>query len=327
MEVLLSAVASDLVGWLVSFLVSKFHHHEPADSGTDDDVVVRLQRALLRAEAREVTNRAMLQQLGQLREEICRAAYVLDASISTRRAAAVDPGRRSHAAPAGPSRWRPRWAACRNWSSSSAPAPASAGGRTARQRLPLRREMEKEHIVGFLLLRPAAPDQLDVLPVVGPHDVGKRTLVEHACLDERVRRHFAKVVHLSSYDLGDLQGCLVNDTAARSLFAVDLAGGAAVEKVPHRPVWKTGYYYPLVPVKDAPTPSAPCLFYNRRKWTGAVARSEIPEVTMLDIVRGVVPGRRGEASRIPPHGSYVATCHMDGQRCSGGGGRQETTSE
>jgi len=45
MEVLLSAVASDLVGRLVSFLISKF-----AEPGSTDDVV-RLQRSLLRARA------------------------------------------------------------------------------------------------------------------------------------------------------------------------------------------------------------------------------------------------------------------------------------
>jgi len=80
MEVLLSAVASDLVGRLVSFLISKF-----AEPGSTDDVV-RLQRSLLRAqavveeaEARQVTSRAMLLQLNHLRGEMCRGSYVLDA--------------------------------------------------------------------------------------------------------------------------------------------------------------------------------------------------------------------------------------------------------
>jgi len=90
MEVLLSAVASDLVGRLVSFLISKF-----AEPGSTDDVV-RLQRSLLRAqavveeaEARQVTSRAMLLQLNHLRGEMCRGSYVLDAF---RRRAAL-PGR------------------------------------------------------------------------------------------------------------------------------------------------------------------------------------------------------------------------------------------
>jgi hypothetical protein len=44
MEALLSAVASDIVGRLISFLISKLQQ----PSSTDDDVG-RLQRALLRA--------------------------------------------------------------------------------------------------------------------------------------------------------------------------------------------------------------------------------------------------------------------------------------
>ncbi|CAO2161996.1 unnamed protein product [Urochloa humidicola] len=93
MEALLSAVASDLVGRLVSFLISKFQ--EPGSAAAD---VVRLQRALLRAravveeaEVRQVINPAMLQQLNQLRGEMCRGAYVLDAFTGQ----AVLPRRRS----------------------------------------------------------------------------------------------------------------------------------------------------------------------------------------------------------------------------------------
>jgi hypothetical protein len=52
------------------------------------------------------------------------------------------------------------------------------------------RQMEKEQIVSFLL-QPA--QDLEVLPVIGPHEIGKRTLVEHACLEERVREKFGKI--------------------------------------------------------------------------------------------------------------------------------------
>ena len=76
-----------------------------------------------------------------------------------------------------------------------------------------------------------------------------------------------------------------------------------------------GYYYPSVPVKDAP--NAPCVFYGRRKSTG-MARSELPKVTMMEVAEGVVD--RGEKrfdvlvwqSRITPYASYIATCDMEG---------------
>ncbi|CAN6176922.1 unnamed protein product [Urochloa humidicola] len=57
------------------------------------------------------------------------------------------------------------------------------------------RHVEKERIVDFLLHR--APSNrapfLSVLAVVGAKKVGKTTLVKHACDDERVRGHFARI--------------------------------------------------------------------------------------------------------------------------------------
>ncbi|CAO2203080.1 unnamed protein product [Urochloa humidicola] len=80
MDVLLSAVATDLVGRVISFLVRKYQ--EP---GATKDAI-RLQRALLRAgavveeaEGRQIANRAMLLQLNQLRRDLYRGTYVLDA--------------------------------------------------------------------------------------------------------------------------------------------------------------------------------------------------------------------------------------------------------
>ncbi|CAO2198450.1 unnamed protein product, partial [Urochloa humidicola] len=83
------------------------------------------------------------------------------------------------------------------------------------------RQMEKEHIISFLL-QPA--QDLEVLPVIGPHEVGKRTLVEHVWLEERVRNHFAKIHRLCSDDL-DVQSQGLIDTPERSLLVIDLTSG------------------------------------------------------------------------------------------------------
>ncbi|CAO2180416.1 unnamed protein product [Urochloa humidicola] len=240
MEVLLSAAASDLVGRLISFLISKFQ--EP---GSTDDVV-RLQRALLRArvvveeaDARQVANQAMLLQLNQLRGEMWRGAYMLDSF--TRRA--VEPAsRRSHAT-------------ARRLVGRDVTGELSVVVETLEaalsdmkefvvllgacphlnlqpyssylflERCMFGRQMEKEQIMSFLL-QPAAQD-FGVLPVIGPHEVGKRTLVEHVCLDERVRDHFARIHRLSAEHLDDLQshehpGSSL-DLTARSLIMVDLS--------------------------------------------------------------------------------------------------------
>ncbi|PUZ57433.1 hypothetical protein GQ55_5G430300 [Panicum hallii var. hallii] len=248
MEVLLSAVASDLVGRLISFLISKF----PERGSTDD--VVRLQRSLLRAravvekaEARQVTSRAMLLQLNQLRGEMCRGTYVLDAF----RRRAVLPGRRSHATARRSLGLLPGSDAAGELSVAVESMEAALGDmkelvvllggcpRVSRQPYSaylfmescmFGRQMEKEQIVSFLL-QPAR--DLDVLPIIGPREVGKRTLVEHACLEERVRDHFAKIHRLCGDDL-DVQGKEplrgVVDTAQRSLIVIDFAGGDTDEE-------------------------------------------------------------------------------------------------
>ncbi|TVU06984.1 hypothetical protein EJB05_47022, partial [Eragrostis curvula] len=85
------------------------------------------------------------------------------------------------------------------------------------------RQMEKEEIIGFCL-KQSCHQVLDVLPIIGPHGVGKWTLVEHVCLDERVRERFAKIHRLSSDQLDHLESLLVDDTA-RSLMVIDMVDG------------------------------------------------------------------------------------------------------
>ncbi|GJN17842.1 hypothetical protein PR202_gb04944 [Eleusine coracana subsp. coracana] len=64
------------------------------------------------------------------------------------------------------------------------------------------RQMEKETIINFLLRSEAAGDgSPGVLPVVGLARVGKSTLVEHVCLDERVRGYFSSIVFFTGGDL------------------------------------------------------------------------------------------------------------------------------
>ncbi|TVU49972.1 hypothetical protein EJB05_01320, partial [Eragrostis curvula] len=55
------------------------------------------------------------------------------------------------------------------------------------------RHVEMEYIVNFL--KTSSVEDFDVLPVVGPIQVGKSTLIEHACADERVRAAFSQIVY------------------------------------------------------------------------------------------------------------------------------------
>ncbi|GJN41382.1 hypothetical protein PR202_gn00750 [Eleusine coracana subsp. coracana] len=206
MDALVSAVAGDLVSRLISFVITKYQEHGATDTA------VKLQRALVRAgvvveeaEGRQITSRAMLQQLNQLRRQLCCAAYALDvlrwgttnSSRNSRRSQTMMSRSRSHTRPP-PSRDN----------SDVLPAMVEAleavlsdmrefivllGGCPRVTRQPYNaylfmetcmfgRQMEKEEVICFLL-RPC--QDLAVLPIIGPREVGKRTLVEHACLDER----------------------------------------------------------------------------------------------------------------------------------------------
>ncbi|PVH39074.1 hypothetical protein PAHAL_5G428000 [Panicum hallii] len=247
MDVVVSAVAADLVGRLIAFLVRKYQ--EP---GAAEDAA-RLRRALLRAgavveeaEGRQIANRAVLLQLDQLRREMCRGAYELDVDALRRRAG--DP-RKRHATAERRTFSRLRLGTGGGLSAVVESLEAALCDmrelvvlfgccpRVARQPYSayllmescmFGRQVEKEQIIGFLL----QPSQdLDVLPIVGPREVGKRTLVEHVCLDERVRKHFAKIhrLDLRSYDLEHHHLSLIDGTE-RSLIVADLAGGGAGEE-------------------------------------------------------------------------------------------------
>ncbi|GJN06179.1 hypothetical protein PR202_ga23881 [Eleusine coracana subsp. coracana] len=239
-------MASDLIGRLISFLIGKYL--ESSASNTTD-TTARLQRALLRArvvveeaEGRQIANRAMLQQLNQLKQELCQAAYAFDAFMwRDRRSHAKVSRHRSHTRPP-PSRDCPQVLHVMVENLEDALSDMREfvvllGGCPRVTRQPYNtylfmescmsgRQMEKEEIISFLL-RPS--QGLDVLPIIGPHEVGKRTLVEHVCLDDRVRERFAKIHCISSDELDDLQSLdhhwsLFHDFAAKSLMVIDMVG-------------------------------------------------------------------------------------------------------
>ncbi|CAO2199947.1 unnamed protein product [Urochloa humidicola] len=100
------------------------------------------------------------------------------------------------------------------------------------------RHMEREHVIGFLLSRDHLCDEsVEVLPVVGPALVGKSTLVENVCDDERVRNHFSLILYHSAENLDDekvstfSETCVTkhqNDAAddGRVLVIIELLGDA-----------------------------------------------------------------------------------------------------
>ncbi|KAJ1263783.1 hypothetical protein BS78_09G213300 [Paspalum vaginatum] len=65
------------------------------------------------------------------------------------------------------------------------------------------RHTETEMVMEFLLqpTTPAAAGNMGVLPIIGSIHIGKTTLVEHVCRDERVCNHFSLILFYSGNDL------------------------------------------------------------------------------------------------------------------------------
>ncbi|CAL5066244.1 unnamed protein product [Urochloa decumbens] len=73
------------------------------------------------------------------------------------------------------------------------------------------RQMEMERLMEFLLQEDASSsgdsgaETLAVLPVIGPGRVGKTTIIEHACNDERARSHFSQIMRFSQDSIRDVK--------------------------------------------------------------------------------------------------------------------------
>uniref|UniRef100_A0A0E0IYJ5 Rx N-terminal domain-containing protein n=1 Tax=Oryza nivara TaxID=4536 RepID=A0A0E0IYJ5_ORYNI len=176
MDMLISAVASDLVSRFISYLV---HKSEKQHTTTEQDLE-RLKSVLLRiytiveeAEARQIRTRGMILQLKDLMEGMFLGYYVLDSfQFQSVEEEGVD---EDHQQPYATYLFMEK----------------SMFGR----------HVEKEQVIDFIL----HDDQnLAVLPIIGPHRIGKRTLVHHACQDERVRGRFLNIVFFHGDDLGNI---------------------------------------------------------------------------------------------------------------------------
>uniref|UniRef100_A0A0E0E6Y5 NB-ARC domain-containing protein n=1 Tax=Oryza meridionalis TaxID=40149 RepID=A0A0E0E6Y5_9ORYZ len=244
METFLSAILGDLASRSISFLINK------SSKPTALTVEERLQRLLLRAriileeaDERLITNQSMLQQLNILRKEMYRGYYTLDRfRCHVHEADHTKDHEVSNYVI--PSKFNPakRIRFCRVSGKSLQEQLQQVFGslevtiedmgevvmflnscpRLCRQpysmhllldKCLLGRQMEMEHIMNFLLKEDIPGDEnTGVLPIIGPWRVGKSTLIEHACADERVRNRFFQIVYFSDDDLEDANMVTLRDS-------------------------------------------------------------------------------------------------------------------
>ncbi|BAS95051.1 uncharacterized protein [Oryza sativa Japonica Group] len=67
------------------------------------------------------------------------------------------------------------------------------------------RQIEREQVIDFLLRIDPDPhgscNDIGVLPIIGPALIGKSTLIEHVCRDERVKSHFSLILFYNGDEL------------------------------------------------------------------------------------------------------------------------------
>ncbi|RCV24102.1 hypothetical protein SETIT_5G057500v2 [Setaria italica] len=275
MDALASAVVSDLIGRCLSFLIARYQKHAAASKlGRLHRLLLRARAVIEEAETRHITNRGMLLQLGRLREGMYRGHYVLDAS---RRLAAVSTRRRVLAARRSSSS-SPYFDAAAVVDGNNGEGAVEVSGdsmnelqavvdsleavlgdmkefvvflggypRVGRQpystylhmgRCMFGRHGEMERVIEFLLRPCSLPG---VLPITGPPEVGKKTLVEHVCADDRVRKQFPLITHLCGDELGDGEYDLIPEhqehvpSGGGSLIIVEFAGA------PDASAWRRFY--------------------------------------------------------------------------------------
>uniref|UniRef100_A0A0D9WUX6 NB-ARC domain-containing protein n=1 Tax=Leersia perrieri TaxID=77586 RepID=A0A0D9WUX6_9ORYZ len=239
MNTLFSAILGELATRSLSMLIDKcFSNQKPSSK---EENIHRLQRMLLRlavtvedAEGRRVTNHAMLRQLNMLRQDMHKGYYFLD-TFRLQQIHEDDDNKVSYNTLAMPKfnftkRARVTIESRREKDEGELEQVIYNLEITladmfefvlllqnypSMHRQPYNtymfmdkcmfgRQMEMENIMNFLLhSEPPITDNLGVLPMIGPTKVGKSTLVEHVCYDERVRGHFSRIIFLSDSDFNE----------------------------------------------------------------------------------------------------------------------------
>ncbi|XP_044318882.1 uncharacterized protein [Triticum aestivum] len=195
MEVIFSAAMGELASRSISFLVDRYLKQRTAATSVEERLH-SLQRLLLRlhvvveeADDRLITNQAMLHHLSILRQEMYRGYYTLD--IFSCRAHEDD---RTKDYSFAPSKFNPAKRVCFCSGNSEGAAQAELLEKVLGS-------MQKT--IEDVKTANGAADHLAVLPIVGPRKVGKSTLVEHVCNDERVRNHFSQILFFNGDVLKD----------------------------------------------------------------------------------------------------------------------------
>ncbi|KAL6644241.1 hypothetical protein ACP70R_015849 [Stipagrostis hirtigluma subsp. patula] len=289
MEMIVPAVVNDLVSRLISRLIQTYQERENVGHSLRrlHLMLIQIHASIQEAEQRSITNQLILLQLNTFIEAVVQGYYLLDIfqsqaaaedgiqgevlnvysnslvnpckrirrmmSISVRRLLLGDKDMKKLQEVMG--RLEAIAANLREFN-------ALVAGYPHRSRRPydaylhvdksmFGRHIEREQIINFLLEPDddSATQTLRVLPIIGRHRTGKKTLMENVCSDERVRGHFSLVSLLDGDDLeGEMldapflswrEGVVMTNhdlQLKRCLFVIEFASSVEVES------WRIFYH-------------------------------------------------------------------------------------
>ncbi|CAD6221459.1 unnamed protein product [Miscanthus lutarioriparius] len=223
MDIFISAILGDLTTRSINFIIRKF----PTPMLLD--VEDHLRRVLLRAQViideamdRHITNQVMLLKLDMLRDTMLRGYYVLDTFRYQRHNEAAAKDQNVSHSSFMSNRCTQALKEMRETLDDlnymildvndlimfliSCPRlyrqPYSMHLQLAN--CMFARQMEAQFVINFLLqTQPHGVEELEVLPIVGPCQAGKSTLVAHVCKDGRVLNRFSEIMFFSIHRFTD----------------------------------------------------------------------------------------------------------------------------
>ncbi|KAK1697501.1 hypothetical protein QYE76_014198 [Lolium multiflorum] len=201
MEALVSAVIGDIISRAISIMVEKSRQQTTAEEDLQrlHQLLLRISTVIEEAEGRCISNQGMIRQISIMINQMFRGYYLLDSFKCIQKKTndeevilvlenmVADMKEFAIFLMSYPRMYRQPY-----------------GAYLYLDKYMFGRQMEREQAISFLLqAEPLGGGNLGVLPIVGPGLIGKSTLVERVCDDERVRNHFSLILRYEGNDLND----------------------------------------------------------------------------------------------------------------------------
>ncbi|CAN6382010.1 unnamed protein product [Urochloa humidicola] len=234
MELIVSAVAGDIINRFMSFLINRYKSEENLEEKMErlHDLLIRVHMVVEEAEARYITNSHMLLQLKKLVEVMYRGYHIMDTvkyrtiihssscemEVSIFNDLPLTTSISRHSRKGSSSISHDLQSALDNLQSAVSNSKEFVLLLRGCERIfrgpydsylyidnfMFGRHVEKQQIINILLQDNLPPFSPTVLPVIGGGRVGKKTLIAHVCTNDKVRSHFSSILHLNGENIGTM---------------------------------------------------------------------------------------------------------------------------